>query len=201
MHSDFPGLFFIPCGHLHRFGSLEVTRSMHHTAVSPKGFARQHLGAIFLTCAFVFGFLAGTVVVSLDPGTFVSLVHEAIIFPVSFIDLLVHIIVPFSLTALILRTRRVELFLVLCFAQAFSFGIVSYSIYLAYGSVQWMIQALLLFTRTITLVLLLWFWCRQFSDRSQADFQDLILCFSVSVLVSVFDYCLISPLLAKLFIH
>lgn len=174
---------------------------MHHTAVSSKGFARQHLGAIFLTCTFVFGFLAGTVVVSLAPDVFVFLVHEAIILPVSFIDLLVHIVVPFSLTALILRTRRVELFLILCFVQAFSFGIVSYSIYLVYGSAQWMIQALLLFTRTITLVLLLWFWCRQFSGRSQAGFQDLFLCFSISVLVSVFDYRLISSLPAKLFIH
>ena len=173
---------------------------MYHTAVSRKAIPWRFFAAFLLFSIFFFGFVAGTAVTAPNKYYYISLMCRAATSPVTIAGLLAQVVAPFSLTALIYRSKRVELFLVLSFVQAFIFGIASSSVYWAYGSAHWLIRTLLLFTGTITLISLLWFWFRHISGRFEQGRRDFFLCLSVSFLAAVLDYFLIYPLLTKLFI-
>lgn len=155
--------------------------------------------AVSLSCTFILGFLAGALIVSSNATQLTLQIRSAAISPASSVGLLAQIFFSCTATLLLYKTRRGYLFL-LSFVQALTFGIVATAIYYAYGSARWLVHALMLFTRTITLISLFWFWLHLVSGQSHSIFQDLLLTLCVSVIAAVIDIYLISPILLKLFL-
>ena len=171
---------------------------MYRSAVSVKPFPQYKYSVYILYAAFILGFVAGGIIVSHGSADYVSLTGKATSLPASIIALLANIIFSFSLTALILATGKSSLLIFLCFAQALFYGIVSSSVYFGYGAAQWLIRFLLLFTISINLICLLWFWSRHITEQPESLRSDFVLALSVSFAAAVLDHAWISPLLAKL---
>lgn len=161
--------------------------------------SEHRYSAVSLFCTFIFGFFAGALIVSSNVAQFTLQIRSAAISPTSSIGLLTQIFFSCTATLLLCKTGRGYLFL-LSFVQALTFGIATTAIYYAYGSARWLVHALMLFTRTITLISLFWFWLRIVSGQSHSIFQDFLFTLCVSVLAAVFDVYLISPILLKLFL-
>lgn len=155
--------------------------------------------AALLFCTFIFGFLAGALIVSSNATQFTLQIRSTAISQTSSIGLLTQIFFSCTATLLLCKTGRGYIF-ILSFVQALTFGIVATAIYHAYGSARWLVHGLMLFTRTITLILLFWFWLRIVSGQAHSIFQDFLITLCVSVLAAVFDIYLISPILLKLFL-
>ena len=177
---------------------LEVTLFMLHSAALVKPLACHRLSTLILYGTFIFGFLTGYRIPFSEADHYVALVRCAASSPTSAIGLLATIVFTFSLTALIYAAGKTRLFPILCFVQAFAFGIASGAVYCAYGASQWLICLLLLFTGTVNLICLLWFWSRHVSAHGQHVHRDFTYALSVSAIAAVLDHIWISPLLEEL---
>ncbi len=155
--------------------------------------------AFLLCCAFISGFLAGAFLAVGNASNYSPLIHKVVATVPSAIGPFGQITVWFSLTALISMAKKGHLFLVLCFLQAFTFGVMATAVYYSYGSASWLIQALMLFTRTVTLISLLWFWFRNIFGQICNAKRDFLLALCLSVLAAAFDLFLVSPFMLSLF--
>ena len=156
--------------------------------------------AFLLIGTFIFAFALGTTGVSCESDLYSTLIYNAARQSITLRGVLFLVFVPFAITTLIYCSGRRYLFLPLCFIQAFLFGICSNAIYFSYGNAHWLISLLVLFTSTIALSSLLWFWFRHSSVQRATDSRDLLICFIISALAACLDNYVVSPFLVRLFI-
>ena len=173
---------------------------MSYSAISAMPFSHKTLHHASLYVAFAVGFFLGSATALHISADYGSLIHEAILAPVPVFSVIIFVL-PWILTAMLYWSNATFLFPAFSFFQAFGYGIILTSVYVVYGSAYWLIGPLLLFTRTVTLILSLWFWVRHISDQRLSVRTDLILCASISLFAAALDYYLISPLLFKLSIY
>lgn len=171
---------------------------MYIAANAAKTPYRHRFSEFLLYGSFILGFLAGDVIVRSGSPHYISAIRIAASSQISITSLLATVILTFSLTAFISAAKKTSLFLIPCFVQALVYGVVSSSVYRAFGYAQWLIRILLLFTGTINIISLLWFWSRNISSKTQTAHRDFLLSFCVSIIATVLDHHWISPLLASL---
>lgn len=162
--------------------------------------SKHNLFAFLLSCTFISGFLSGVYVATQSVNDYTLLICRAASSSATANGLLTHTFCVYALTALVRRHGRGYFFL-LSFAEAFTYGIVVTAVYFSYGSAQWLIQWGMLFSRTVTLIMLLWFWYRNMLGYGRVVHQDFLIALCVSVLATVIDLYLISPYLSYLLKH
>lgn len=162
--------------------------------------SKHNFFAFLLSCSFISGFLSGVYVASQNAADYSLLISSAAASPATLISLISHTVCAFALTAVTYKFGRGYIFL-LAFAEAFTFGIVATAVYYSYGSAQWLIQWGMLFFRTVTLIMLFWFWCRNVSGYGRTARRDIPIALFISVLAAIIDLCLIAPYLSYLFEH
>lgn len=167
---------------------------MPNFTLSQKPLYSRMLCAILLSCTFISGVLSGVVVVCNKPDQYISLAQNCANISVSYIGLLCHVLMPFCLTAILSNAKRTEFFFILCFFQAFTYGIVSASIYFAYPLAHWLITWILLFTSTFTLMASLWYWFCALSDPLCKIQPKLLIYLAISLSASIVDFFIISPI-------
>lgn len=173
---------------------------MSYSASPVQPIFKRNYFASLLSCMFILGFVFGAFVASNNTAHYVQLVRKAATTPVSAVWLILHITLLFSLTALICRSKRLELLHGICFLKAFIFGIVKTSVFFSYGSAQWLVSSGMLFSKTIVMISWLCFCFRNISTQSQAAQRDLVFALFVSVLGAVLDICFVSPYSSMIFV-
>ncbi len=160
---------------------------------------RHNYFAFLFSCTFIFGFVFGAFVALRNASYYVLLIRSAAVRPVSAVWAIIHIFSLLVVTALIYRSKRQHLIFAICFLHAFTFGIARTSVFFSYRSAHWLVSAIMLFSKTVMMILWLWFCFRNFPARSQTAQRDFIFTFFASVLGAVLDIYLVSPYLLMLF--
>ena len=155
---------------------------------------RYNRYAFLLPGSFISGFLAGAFLVSRSSVNYAPLICCATQVPASAFGLFLQIALTFSLTALICLSRRKWLILLQCFVHSLSFGILAAGAFHAYVSAHWLICAIVLFTKTITLACAFWFWFRFLTIHPDTIHRDFLVALMVSSAAAVFDIIFVSSI-------
>ena len=155
--------------------------------------------AFLLSISFILGFQIGAIIVSNNADLYSSLIYVTLRSQAISISLFVHIILTFSLTALVCYKKGSILALVLCFLHSFVFGTVATAVYFAFGTAQSIIGPMSSFTGTVLMISFIWFWIRNITFRSHSIYKDFAIALCASTLAAVFDICVVSPFVFSLF--
>lgn len=172
---------------------LEVICKMLYAGNLQKFVHKRCLCASLLIGSFIFAFLNGVIIAYNCPALYATLVCNVTTAPTSFGVLLGIVLIPYSITAILINANRAELFHILCFEQAFSYGIITASIFFVYHSAYWIVDSTLLFTATITLISLMWFWLRNISCLSKSVSSEFTTCLLIALSASIIDHLIVSP--------
>ena len=167
---------------------------MSSTFFSDRTTPRYNGYAFLLPGSFISGFLVGAFLAYRNSACYISLIRGAVQASVSAIGLLLQIALTFSFTALICLSRRRWLILLQCFVHSLTFGILTTAAFLAYSSTHWIISAIVLFTRTITILSAFWFWFRALTSQTEAIRRDYLIALLISIVAAVFDISFVSSI-------
>lgn len=153
---------------------------------------------LLIACIWIIGFLFGCYLgwQLTDSGTL--LIRNAVWFPSSFFSLYFVLFLPFVLSAIFIRISAPLLSLVVVFLKALSVGCCACGVIVAFSSAGWLIRSLLLFSDSLIVVLLLWFWIRNIAGDRKKLSTDVFLCAVISFIISCIDYFAVSAFLAAL---
>ena len=165
-----------------------------------KVFLQKHSGPFLLTGTFLLGFSFGRGMVFNNADLYTLMLYEAAVLPVTGLAVFLIVFFLFLLTAIILFSGKTQLFCVLCLIQSFLFGVSTTAVSIAYGSSQWLICHLLLFTATISFVSLLCLWFRQLSPKHTVAKREFLICFAASIIAAGVDRYFVAPFLIHLLI-
>ena len=154
--------------------------------------------AFLFSVTFILGLFAGVYIASQNASTYVSLIRRATAASQIPIGSLIRNTYIFVFSAIVYK-RRGFCFLLLSFIEAFTFGVASAAIWSSFGSAQWLLHSLLLFSRIVTLVMLHWFWLRNIGKQGSAGWRDFLIAWIVSILAVVIERFVLSPYLCDLF--
>lgn len=152
-----------------------------------------------ITSVWIIGLLLGCYLGFQSAEESALIIHNIILVPASFIRLFFALFLPFVLSAFFIRLSVPLLSLFIVFIKAISVGCCSCGMLVVFSSAGWLIRFLLLFSDSLVIVLLLWFWIRNIAGDRRKFYFDLLLCSVLVFFISCIDYFAVSPFLATLF--
>lgn len=151
-----------------------------------------------LALSWIIGILIG-VYSGISAGPFVlSLMRMAGDAHMSIVGLLVCMSLPFLISAFLLSLRIPWFVPVVAFFKACSYGFCALAIVRAFGSAGFLVKFLFLFSDTLTLPVLYWFWLRQLSCSCGSLKKDLVTALGIVAVIVLLDHLLISPFLVNI---
>lgn len=126
-----------------------------------------------------------------DPYLY-SLMRGVLISPVSIVGLLIVNCLPLLITAIIVLLSKPCLFLLHCFVKNFSYSFIRSLICISFAHAGWLAGAILLFSDTIVMCLLHWFWIRHLHFIRKSVKKDLLICLIFSLIACFADYIWVS---------
>ena len=152
----------------------------------------------FLAFFWLSGLICGILVFLSAGNSLIPLMRSALSAPVSIVGLLCVSMLPFLLSVFAVFVSNPRLILLVSFGKAFFFSLVSLGVIQAFGSAGWFVRWLLLFSDSVSLPLLYWYWCRYISGSREFCGWETCGVLSLGLLIGSVDYCLVSPFLALL---
>lgn len=156
------------------------------------------LCALLISCFWIAGFLLGSYYGLRLTDKSCFLLHNAVYNPASFFSLYLVLFSPFILSTLLIRSHIPFATLLITFTKALSFGFCACGTVVAFSSAGWLIRSLLLFSDSIIVVLLLWFWIRNIAHSGNHLNADISICAVFTFTISCIDYFAVSPFLDAL---
>lgn len=153
---------------------------------------------LFLASFWCTGLILGVYAASLTDNILPSLMRSAVYSPVSIVGLLGVYLLPFLFTAIAVFLSKSWLILPICFYKSFSYGMCAHAVTLTFGNSGWLLQLLFLFSDTVMLFLLCWFWIRHIAGMRVSVVRDATICIVVFIILGILDCCCVSPFLAML---
>lgn len=118
---------------------------------------------------------------------------------VSFLGLVLATIFPLAISAAALRSSAPLLILPIAFIKAFTFSFCASALSVVYADAGWLARWLYIFSDSIMVIFLLWFWVRNITKNTVIFRKDFASClFAASLLVCI-DYFIVSPFSVMLF--
>lgn len=189
----FPGLDPV----LHTVGHRLPGRSkMGFVALRPMygcKFSRHLL--VICWCA---GLFLGMLAAHTAGGSLAPLIRSAMAQPLTISGVFVCAVLPFALSAFAVLWSKLWMLFLICGWKAFGFGFCTFGVCLAFGSADWLVRFLFLFSDVCLAPVILFYWLRHIPGDAKASSKVFGLCFGAVALVGALDYFLISPFLVKL---
>ena len=171
---------------------------IHFALQSKKSDPAYSKRVIVLALCWIFGLLFGLFFVSSAgenaSDIIVLLSHQK----ASFLGLAAITLTPLIVSFAAIKYKKIYFLFPICFLKAFAYSSCLMSICVCFGSAAWLIRALLLFSDSCAVILLLWFCCRGLTCGKVVIKQDIAVCSLVTAAVCTIDYLFVSPYLAKL---
>ncbi|MBR3978868.1 MAG: hypothetical protein IKJ94_04515 [Oscillospiraceae bacterium] len=162
----------------------------------------KHRRNVFgISLAWIFGLLAGLLVALRTVTIHNTWTRSLQQSELSVVGFLATLIFPYFLSAILFKVSLWEMILPLIFLKAFSYSWCATSIVCMFGHSGWLFRLLLLFSDSLSVSCLLWFWIRNYSGNSVSGWRDLLLCFCLVLALGCFDCCLISPFAGYLLLY
>ena len=153
---------------------------------------------LLVSFVWILGFLIGNYFASQTADIHHLLLHNIAFCSVSFLGLYFALFFPFILSAFLIRSPVQSFTLLIVFAKALSIGFCACGIMIAFSSAGWLMRSLLLFSDSLIVILLLWFWIRNYTYEISKLNTDLSICAVLSFIISCIDYFAVSPFLEAL---
>ena len=128
---------------------------------------------------------------NIDPFLF-PLMHSVLSDSVSIVDLIVVACFPFLITAIIVLLSNPCLFLLHSFVKSFSYAFVRSFTCISFGDAGWIVGAMMVFSDTLVMCVLHWFWIRHLHFIQKSAKRDLLICFVLSLVACFIDYFWVS---------
>ena len=152
----------------------------------------------YLACSFFSGLILGVFVSTTARDSLFSLMCTAEFGCVSIVGLLFVIFLPFLFSAFAVYICQSWLLIPIAFIKAFCYGFSYFGIAESFGAAGWLFQSLLMFSDTLLMPVLWWFWMRITSDKRNSLFVSTALTAIVTIVIGSFDYIIVSPFVTKL---
>jgi hypothetical protein len=150
---------------------------------------------IFFICVFwISGLVTGLYAASNAPASVFPLVRSLLYHRTSIISLTLVIFFPIFVSCIAYWLDKSYCIFPIAFLKAFSYAYCTFNVVLAYGDAGWMMRWIILFSDSCFVVLLLWFWIRNFSKGSVSFKFNLLVCCVLSTIICLFDYFAIIPI-------
>lgn len=149
----------------------------------------------FFSCS---GAVLGVTVAYTSESSFCSLMRTAASSPVSIVGLMLVTLFPFLITAIAFYLSKPYLLLVISFFESFTYALSMCSVYIAFLQAGWLVCMLLLFSDTMVIAVLHWYWIRNIHGFRDSTIRDLVSCIAVTLTVGLIDYIWVSPFLITL---
>lgn len=158
-----------------------------------------HIYELLLGLLWVVGLLFGFLLANHLSEAVFTMMRMAAQTPVSIVGLIIVIYFPLFLSVVALKISKPVLILPIAFFKALLYGFSTAAIMISFRDSGWLVVRLLLFSETIMVVVLLWFWFRNLYRRTNTFRKDIIVCFLIATLVFFADIYAVSPFLVSLF--
>lgn len=155
----------------------------------------------FLAFIWTFSVFAGIILGSKSVPYYTSLMLSAASGPMSIAGMFLIFILPLVISIISIRFKVSFLVLPLALIKGFFYGFLTVSVYSALGSAGWLICLLLLFSNSILIVLLLWFWFKYLKVHNCCLMRDFLVAIAFGVLVCAFDAIMVSPFLTDVILY
>ena len=119
---------------------------------------------------------------------------------VSIVGLLTVLFLPLLISSLAALFSIKSIILLVAFFKGLTFCCCSAHIIAAFGDAGWLLRWLLMFSDSLMLIPLVWFWNRNIFGSCKSFWFDITVCSIIGVAVGIVDLVFISPLLVSLFI-
>lgn len=160
-------------------------------------FSRKDTKA-FLAFAWILGLITGSFFSVSASNSFLSAMLSAASGRLSISGLLSAMLLPLLFSAFAVYISKEWLLIPIAFLKAFSFAYLGVGVMMAYGQAGWLIRCLLMFTDSLIMPLLWWFWLNALTLPRGQMLGISALAGGVLVFIGSFDYFVISPFLANL---
>ena len=150
-------------------------------------------GKLYLAFSFLAGFVIGFVCAGILVPNCLLLMRRVASAPVSIVGLLLVWLLPFLITALAVYIFPAWCILLIAFVKAFCFGFTLHLIYAAFPGAGWLVWFFVLSRDTIGTLLLYIIWMRNIPLKADTIRRDLLISTCIMTLVSLLDFCLVSP--------
>ena len=154
--------------------------------------------SIHLACSFLAGLLSGACVSIAASKSLLPMMLAAANSCVSISGLLSAMLLPLLFSAFAVYIRQNWLLIPIAFVKAFLFAFLGIGVMSAFGNAGWLVRWLLMFSDSLTLPLLWWFWLRAFSSGRTDALRFAALVAVAAVLIGSLDYSVVSPFAAML---
>ena len=184
----------LPCSKLQqgRFHNMNRFFSLSKPAISCRN------RRVFLSAAWVSGLLLG-VMISAAAGKFLASLMRALVYSdMSIVGLLCVAFLPFLITAIAVYFRNFTLLHATVFCRAFLCAYTAAGMLITFRTAGWLICLLYLSCDCLQLPLLWLCWLGASCWERAVVLRRCVICAAVAGLVSVFNFCMISPFLAEL---
>lgn len=150
--------------------------------------------ALFTCCGAVLG-----VAVSYASGPSLFLMmRTAASSHVSIVGLILSALFPYLITAVAYCFSKPYLFLPIAFFKTFLYTLVLCSVRTAFLQAGWLVCILLLFSDTVAVAVLYWYWIRNIHGFRKSALSELLYGITVTLVTAVIDYIWVSPFLIAL---
>lgn len=154
---------------------------------------------ILFSLVWLCGIFGGINVALTNSDFYISLMRSVITKPVSIVGLLVSVFLPLLLSFLLFVSCKSAWFSLVCFYKAVSYGFSGMLLSIMFGSAGWLSRMLFLFSDTVGIVLLFWFWVRRVIFSNEKLMVDTYTYLCIAMITAGFDRLFISPLIMGLF--
>lgn len=153
---------------------------------------------VLLACAWFSGLVAGVFCSLSASDSLFPTMRAAVQSCMSIPGLLSAILLPLLFSAFAVYISQPWLLIPIAFVKTFRFSFLAVGVMAAYGSAGWLIRWLLMFSDSLMLPVLWWYWSASLDRRGLAIAKASAVVLSVMIMIGSLDYCVISPFLANL---
>ena len=154
---------------------------------------------LFVVLSWIVGLVAGAACSASAGDSIVSLMCSAVQCRVSFISLLGTMILPFLISAFSVYVQAPFALYIVSFWKAFSHCFVFAGLCLAFPNSYWFIRWFLMFSDSLIIPVLFWFWLYILAKGSDRRLIfPVVTCSAAVFMITAIDYRIISAFLADL---
>ncbi len=147
---------------------------------------------------FITGLLLGVFIARNSIASLSQIVLTTSHFSATVSGLIASLCLPLLLSVIAVYYSFPAAIVPICLIKAFAFGYCSCVVLLSFQCAGWLVRLLFLFSDSLIVVPLLWFWLRHIDGTKVHLKQDTVLCLLAALIIGFLDYVCISPFLALL---
>lgn len=130
--------------------------------------------------------------------SFSSMMHRAVLQPVSIVGSYICMFLPFVLSLYFILSEKTILLLIVCFIKAVAYGFSCTLLSGLYGTASWLLKCLFLFSDSCFLPFIMFIWLKFNQQEKHLSSGLVSICTLSGIFIGAADYYFISPFVERL---